>query len=157
MALPLYEDPAKVNDATPRYEIGGTYYWAGSYFRYYKFVDSVTYAAGHCLEHASANGTAVSNDRSGGSSIGGTAPAGLCLRAVTEDNYGFVQVAGWNIVPVLTDGGVAAGDCLVCHTVDGQADTMGAGEEHKMWGVATAADDSSSYCAVGTVFIRRLL
>src|SRR4030042_2702059 len=106
MSLPLTEDPSKVHDAAPRFDIGATYYWNGCYFRYLKFVDSVTYAAGHSVEHASANGTAVSNDRTGGSSKGRSTPAGICLRAMTENHYCFAQVAGWKIPAILTDGGV---------------------------------------------------
>lgn len=154
--LELREDPRTVDHERPLYDVGGTYYWAGRYFRYFKFVDAVTYAAGHSVAHASANGTAVSNDRSGGSSIGDV-PAGVCLRAMTQNHYGFVQVSGWGLVPLLTDGGVVAGDALVLHTVDGQVDTMADTEENEVFAWALADDDSSGYVAAGSYFIQGIL
>lgn len=136
-------DPFLVNDLTPRTSVGGVFDGLDAWghpakFRYVQFVDAVTYAAGHVVTAANAAGTAVTNDRAGGSAIFATQAFGVALRVMTENYYGYIQVTGR--ATVQTDGGVAAGEALVAHTVDGECDTMAAGEEHLVFGVALADD-----------------
>ena len=151
----ITESPIGVNDPSPRYDPGSLYYHNGAFFRYVKFIDAVAYAVGDVCEWAAANFSAVSNDRAGGSSLG-RMPAGVCLAAMTQNNYGFVQVAGTNTTRIYTDAGVAAGDWLVSHTVDGECDTMAAGEEAQVFAFATAAD-TGDYIAAGDAVIKGLL
>ena len=69
----------------------------------------------------------------------------------------FVQVGGLNIVALLTDAGVEAGEYLTCHaTANGQCDTMAAGTEEQVWGMALAAD-SSSALAAGACMMKGLI
>lgn len=69
--------------------------------------------------------------------------AGVAVGTISTGNYGWVQV--WGVGSCKTDGGVVEGDALV---VDGGAtpvrvaDTAVAGEEHAVFGVALATDDS---------------
>lgn len=146
----LTESPIGVNDVKPRYHLGSLYYHNGRYYRYVKFVDAVTYAAGHVVEWC-AGFTSVTNDRTGGSSLG-RCPAGVCLAAMTQNYYGFVQVAGVGDVAMLTDGSVAGGEWLVSDSgTDGGADTMAAGEEAQVFAFAIAADSGTALA--GTSYV----
>lgn len=126
--------------AAKEYNLGETRFdRLGNKYRYVQFKDAVTYAAGQALEVANITWTAVTNDRSGGSAIGTqTSFGGVCLGVPTTAYYGWVQVGG--VATVLGDGSVAAGEAVVLHSVDGEADTMAAGEEHQVFGVALEAD-----------------
>ena len=151
MAITLREDPTSVNDLSPRYEIGGLYeYFHPDYgrvlLRYYQFLDAVTYAAGDVCEHASANCTAVSQDKAAGSSIGRVV-AGVALASMTANYFGFVQVAGVGMVILRTDGTVAKGEYVVSHTVDDEADTMADGEEEQVFGMSLADDGADNLLA----------
>ena len=76
----------------------------GYTYRYVQFKDAVTYAAGQALTYAGAtNLGVVTNDISGGSSIGAVA-AGICLRVMTQNYYGFILVKGFYSA-VKTSGG----------------------------------------------------
>ena len=80
--------------------------------------------------------------------------AGVALSVIAEDEYGWIQVKGRNIGIILSDGGVAAGDALVCDggaTPTFQADTAVAGEEHGVFGFSLVADDASSIPANSAV------
>jgi hypothetical protein len=110
-------------------------------YMYVKFVDAVTYAAGHVLTWANAAGTSVTNDRSGGASLS-LGPAGVAIAIMTANSYGWMQVGG--VATCLGDGSVAAGESVVPDTTDGKADTMAAGEEDLVFGIALEADDAST-------------
>ena len=138
-------NPFLANHLTPKATVGQVYdgidaYGSNAKFRYVQFLDAVTYIKGHVVTAANAAGTAVTNDRSGGSAVYVTRAAGVALRAMTENYYGYIQVTGRAVVQ--TDDGVAAGESLVAHTVDGECDTMAAGEEHLVFGFTLAADAS---------------
>jgi hypothetical protein len=92
----------------------------GKSYRYVRFLDAVAYAAGHVVTVAG-TGWQVTNDRSGGSAQAGLEAVGVCLGVPTQDQYGWVQVAG--IATVLIEGAaVIAGDRLVTdETNDGAA------------------------------------
>lgn len=155
MAKGLTANPQSLsNTADQKYEFGTLYYYQGAYYRYAKFEDAVTYAEGHCVAWSNANATAVTNDWSAAL---GTAPvpvAGVCLTAMTQNYYGFFQVAGIGKVRLYAydlDGTaeVAAGKFLVMDdATDGKAQVMADTEEHLVFAVATSAG-SSSYIASG--------
>ena len=86
------------------------------------------------------------------STLGTATPAaGFALSVLAEDEYGWIQYSGPNLVALVTDDGVAAGDPCV---IDGGAtpsfdlDTAIAGEEHLVCAIALAADASNAL-AVG--------
>lgn len=66
---------------------------------------------------------------------------GVFQNAVTAGQYGWVLVSGMG--EVRTDAGVAAGDYLVGHTADHEADTMADGEEEQVFGQALEADTTT--------------
>jgi hypothetical protein len=149
MAFPIcHTDPASTNDATVTHTVGGLYTngEAGKVFRYVQFKDAVTYAAGQVCTLANAAGTAVTNDISGGSSIGSVV-GGICQGVMTADYYGFVQVAGY-YATVKTSGAddIAIGEAVFVHgstdgTCDGaSASTFSTGN----FGVAVAADSDAN-------------
>lgn len=126
---------------TREYNLGETRYDStGKKYRYVQFKDAVTYVAGQVLTAANTAWTAVTNDRSGGSSLG-TIFGGVCVSVPTQNQYGWVQVGG--VATCTGDGSVAAADPVVPHTVDGEADTMAAGEEGLVFGIALEADSGS--------------
>jgi len=61
--------------------------------------------------------------------------AGVAVSAVADDGYGWAQVNGY-CAQARNDDGVANADPLVGHTVDKEADTMAATEEHLVFGFA---------------------
>lgn len=140
-------DPFTANDVSPKYTVGQVFEGtdsSGRYaaYKYVQFLDAVAYIRGHVCAWGNATGTAVTNDRSGGSNVG-IRTAGICLRVMTQNYYGFVQVAGIGLC--LGDGSVAAGESVVLDTgVDGGADTMAAGEEDEVFGMALEADDTAN-------------
>ena len=145
MSYPIcHSDPFSTNDATATHTVGGLYTNGdGNVYRYDKFLDAVTYKRGQVVCPASATLSSQTNDRSGGTGIGsGLEASGVVCYPVTANYFGFSQVAG--IALVIGDGSVAAGDFVVAHTVDGEADTMADGEEEQVFGVALDADSTSN-------------
>ncbi len=114
----------------------------GNVFRYVQNIlaDSIAVADGTCVYFTATDGV-VTPDFTGGSGVSSKV-AGVGIGAIAAGSYGWVQVSGYHDA-VLTDGGVAANDALVGHTVDGEADTMAAGEEHLVFGFAMATDSGS--------------
>ena len=98
-----------------------------------KFLDAVAYAAGQSCEAASlgsAGGASVTNDRSGGSSLGNIAKGGgLALMVNTTAKVGFVLVQGY--YPTIKTSGaddIAVGESLILHSsTDGACDGVAAG------------------------------
>lgn len=138
-------DPYTVNDASPRATLGMLYdgldeLGLPAKFRYVQFEDAVTYVAGHVCEFSDATMKQVTNDKSGGSSLG-RCPAGLALKAMTQNYYGYVLVQGYHS-NCLGDGSVGVGQAVMSHaSTDGAADTQTAG--NKQIGVALADDAGS--------------
>jgi hypothetical protein len=66
---------------------------------------------------------------------------GVFQNAVTAGYYGWVLVSGYGTVR--TDNGVAAGDFLVPHSADHEADTMADGEEEQVFAQALTADTAT--------------
>ena len=141
-------DPATADHEVAQATLGAVYWHNGKAYKYVQFKDAVTYAAGHVVTWANTSGTAVTNDRAGGSDIGtGVEPAGVATRVHTQNYYGFMQVAG--TVDVYYDGSVAAGEWIVSDTgADGRADTMAAGEEEQVIGIALEADSGTPVTAL---------
>ena len=113
---------------TREYNLGETRYDnVGKKYRYVQFKDAVTYAAGQCVTWAVATSlTTVTNDISGGSSIG-SIPAGVVLGVPTQNQYGWIQTRGL-YTTVATSGAddIAVGENVFVHgstdgTVDGSA------------------------------------
>jgi hypothetical protein len=126
----------------PEYGLGTTVETKdGKKYRYVQFKDAVTYVAGQVCTPANITWTAVTNDVSGGSSIAATSFGGICVGVPAQNGYGWVQIAG--VATVRSDGSVAADEAVVPHSVDGEADTMAAGEEHLAFGRALDADTGS--------------
>ncbi len=146
MSFPNIHTPYTQVDATPQFDLGQLSYAPnGNVYRYVKFLDAVAYLAGHVVQWASATLNYVSNDVSGGTTIGSgqTTPAGIVLGIpAAATPYGWMQVAG--IALVYGDGSVAAGEAVIADSTDGRADTMAAGEEHQVFGVALDADDTAN-------------
>lgn len=143
----LTTNPATYNTAAvdENLVLGSLYRYAsnGWVYRYVQFLDAVTYAAGQSVEWANTSGTAVTNDRAGGSSVG-RAAAGVALAVMTQNYYGFVLVNGFATISTSGADDIAAGETVICHaTSDGNVDgvttwTLGC------LGVALAADDNTA-------------
>lgn len=114
----------------------------GNIFRYVQNIeaDSIAIADGTCVYGTTTPGV-VSPDFTGGNGIT-TNVVGVGIGAIAAGSYGWIQVSGYHDA-VKTDAGVAAGDFLVGHSVDGEADTMADGEEEQVFGQALAADTTT--------------
>ena len=116
-------------------------------YRYVQFNDG-TAAGGACAKGdvlswltASTNkGYIVTDDESDG---GQELFAGIAIVAIADLSYGWVQCGGFCNY-ITTDGDVVANDMLIVDTVDATADTFTGGEEHYIFGVALAADASTT-------------
>lgn len=144
------------NDAAARYIVGSLHMdlSTGYIYRYVQFKDAVTYAAGQVVTWATATGlTAVTNDLSGGSSIGAI-PAGICVRVMTTGYYGFILVSGF-YATIKTSGAddIAVGESLIAHaSTDGACDGVAAGSTTTAsFGVAVAVDVDANNTVAGTV------
>ncbi len=124
----------------------------GNVYRYV-LVEDANLAKGDVVEYADTSGYEVTNDRSGGASIGRFV-AGVAITTITDAQYGWIQIAGRHTT-VKTDGAVAKGDRLVPHaSVDGRADTEANGSTvtvtaGQTFGVALATDSGTT--SAGTV------
>lgn len=114
-------------------------------YEFVLFVDIDTEAGG-VVYPASTDATSVTSDYTGGSSIGAKGK-GFSVAAVdiSAAPYGWIQRSG--IIDARCDGSVAAGEYLIGHTVNGECDTMAAGEEHLVVGIALEADSGSPVTA----------
>jgi hypothetical protein len=119
----------------------------------YKFVEIVDQdvAVNEVLYPANTTGTNFTSDASGGSGL--TAMVGAVALGtvdISAASYAWVQVCQpGTFGTVRSDGSVAAGEAIIGHTVDGEADTFAAGEEHLVFAYALEADSGSPVtCAV---------
>lgn len=152
----LDQDPTLVNDASARSTLGALYQSNsnGYVYRYVQFLDAVTYAAGQVVEWAIATAlTKVTNDRAGGSSIGNI-PAGIAMRVMTQNYFGFILVQGF-YATIKTSGAddIAVGESLISHaTTDGTCDGVAAGSTTTAsLGIAMAADIDADNTVAGWV------
>lgn len=114
----------------------------GNIYRYVQNIaaDSIAIADGTCVYPTTTIGV-VSPDFTGGNGLTGRV-VGVGIGAIAAGSFGWVQVSGIHPA-VKTDAGVSAGDALVGHTVDGEADTMADGEEEFVFGFALTADTAT--------------
>lgn len=146
------------NSATARHTLGDIHFESGKAYRYV-LAEDADLAAGDVVEFSDTTGYEVTNDRSGGSSVGRVV-AGVAVGTITDGQYGWIQVSG--VGTVKTDGGVSAGDALVPHaSVDGQADTAASGStvtntEAQVFGYALATDTGTTSAGTTTAMIRCL-
>lgn len=122
----------------------------GNLYRYVKFVDNAV-TDGDVVYPASTSEWDVSSDYTGGTSKAAKV-CGVAVGSVSANSYGWIQISGIHDA-VHTDGGVVAGDPLIGHSTDGQADTMAAGEEHLVFGYALEDDSTATpYTAAAYIF-----
>lgn len=144
------------NDATQQRTLGQlvTDESTGWVYRYVQFLDAVTYAAGQSVTWAIAtNSMKVTNDRAGGSSVA-VVPAGICLRVMTQNYFGFVLVRGvYTLLKTSGADDIAAGESLICHaTTDGTCDGVAANATTTAsFGFALAADVDADDTVSGAV------
>ena len=139
----IWEQPLGEISATALETLGALRYETdGRVYRYGQLIDQAG-AYGEVVYPASAveGEWKFTTDYTGGSGVTGKV-AGVIdhdLAVFTENYYGWFQVGGFCPM-VRTDAGVSAGDPLIGHTVDGEADTMGNDEYEKVFGFALADD-----------------
>jgi hypothetical protein len=135
-----------LNSSCPR--LGEIVSYNGIYYRFVKHVNAITVVVGHVALSTVAGFTdgrvtIVTNDTTGGTVEGNaTHCVGIYVSIPTAAiPYCFLQVTG--VALVLGDGSVAAEEYVIPKT-DGEADSMGAGDEHKVFGYALDADDTAN-------------
>jgi len=84
---------------------------------------------------------------------------GVTMATVSASQYGWVQTAGINFKPIITDKGVAAGDmCFKDESTAKIIDTATNTGTQIGWAFIRAlADDSTSYLAAGKAIIQHLV
>ena len=152
MSNRIGRNPFEVNDIKPLCGIGDIYEHKDStlgwgLYKYVKFEDAVTYKRGMLVSYTPSTplGTRVTVDCSEAVETTALWPAGVCCAIMTENYYGFIQVAG--VALVIGDGAVAAGDRVIKDpSVDtGIADTVAADEEDGLaFGQALSTDDTAN-------------
>lgn len=154
MSLPVVKGSAVTSDdATPKNRLGAMVTDTNGNLYRYILVEDADLANGDVVEYADTSGYEVTNDRSGGASIGRMA-AGVAVGTITDGQYGYVMVSGRHSA-VKTDGAVAKGDRLVPHaSADGRADTEASGStvavtSGQVFGIALATDSGTT--SAGTV------
>ncbi len=117
----------------------------GNIYRYVlnNTADAIAIADGTCVYPTIVIGV-VSPDFTGGNGLTGMV-AGVGISAIAAGSYGWIQVDGIHPA-VKTDAGVAAGEGLIGHTVNGEADTVDtttAAEIPLVFGFALTADTTT--------------
>lgn len=125
----------------------------GKVYKYVKFLDAVTYAAGQVVTRASADGTSVTNDLSGGSSLG-VIPEGIVVGVPTQNQHGWVLRQGY-YATIKTSGAddIAVGESLIAHgSTDGTCDGVAAGSTTTAsFGICVVADVDADNTVAGDV------
>ena len=153
----LQESPHAVIDISPRYVVGGIYWYkhpqyGWGMYRYHLFTSTAAVDVGDVCEFMDGICSAVGPDRD---VVGFRAfrPAGVAIgTTVTTTYHGFVQVGGIITTILRTDGAVVAADYLVTDAADDEADTMAAGEEEQVFAMASAADGADNLTAGQAIF-----
>lgn len=156
----LYDDPTLVNDSVPTRKVGdvvmyrhATYGWWK--LRYVQFKNAVTYAAGQVCTPIANDMSTVTNDITGGASTPWAVIfAGMALRVMTQDYWGWVLIGGY--YPTIKTSGaddIAAGESLIMHaSTDGTCDGVAAGSMTvASFGVAVAADVDADNTVAGYI------
>lgn len=123
----------------------------GKRYQFVQFLDAVTYVAGHVCTWGNATATAVTNDRSGGTDIGGNRFSGICLAVPVQNGYGWVLFEGY-YAAVITNGDddITAGLPLIVATAtDGACDSFAEGISATPTEAEIVADDAKAYRFIG--------
>lgn len=131
----------------------GTRYDLGAGDRRYVQVEDMALAANDVVTLSDVTGGEVTKDRSGGSSIGTNAVAGVALATVSDGNYGVIQTGGVATMKVAANTAIAAGDLLAADgTNDGAVvkATSTTSSVEVPFAVALSADTATT-SAAGTV------
>ena len=157
MPFLLTEDPSGVNDLSPRYKIGGLYMYHNpqygwGLYRYRKYLSTAAIGPGDVLNYVDEVGVQVTPDRDETGFVALTCAGVAIGSTITTLYHGFAQVSGICTAALRTDGGVAAGDYIVAHTVDDEADTMADGEEEQVFAMSSAADGADNLTAGQALF-----
>lgn len=146
MAKQLPATKLTADDSSAQEELGRIR-WEGSKAYKYVLAEDADISIGEVVEYSDTSEYEVTNDRSGGSSIGRVV-AGVAIGDITDGQYGWIQVYGRNTSTV-TDGGVSAGEALIPHaSADGQADSVSSTTssvlESQVFGYALADDGATT-------------
>jgi hypothetical protein len=134
----------------------GTRWDKGANSYRYVLVEDAALAANDVVTYSDTTGAEVTNDRSGGNSLGSDAVAGVALATVADGNYGVIQVGGVATMKVAAaDGAISAGDLLVADSTDGcvAAASATTSSVEAPFAVALAADTATT-SAAGTVIAK---
>lgn len=125
------------------HQLGGIYFDVDT-SKVYRYVVAAaactndTLAANEAICYDTGGEYIVNNDMADGTGIG-TIPAGVAIGDIAEGYYGWIQVGGKAYT--VGDGSVAQKEYVVPDIgVDGQVDTMAAGEEAQVMGWALEND-----------------
>lgn len=136
------------NDSSAKGELEQIYIKEGKAYKYYKVKD-LDLAANDVVEYSTTT-SAVTKDRSGGTSIGRTS-AGVAVATITAGNYGMIQTDGKATLKVPAAGVLAAGDLITTHaTSDGAVVKATTATFRNAFAVALGADTATT-SAAGTV------
>ena len=142
------------NDKTDLNQVGSVMV-DGSNGKQYRYVqvEDMALAANDVVTYANATATEVTQDRAGGSSLGSNF-AGVAVNALTDGNYGWVQIKGLATCKVAAGVAIAAGNRVMVDTADGGVKAYAAttGSEDYSFGMALAADTATT-SAAGTVAV----
>jgi hypothetical protein len=131
-------------------DVGEIKYEDGKKYKFVEIVDQDV-AVNEVLYPANTTGTQFTSDYTGGSGLSAMVGAvALGTVDISVAPYAWVQIPETGTFgTVRSDGFVAAGEAIIGHTVDGEADTMAAGEENLVFAYALADDAGSPVtCAV---------
>ena len=156
----IIDDPTTVNDQGPQYTVGGyawyrhtTYGWWK--LRYCQLLNPVTTAAGQVNYPVALDGSTLTNDITGGTSVPWAVIfGGLSLKALTASYFGWFLVLG-RYPTIATSGAddIAAGESLICHgSTDGTADGVAASATTvASFGIANTADIDAANTVDGNI------
>ncbi len=151
LAIPHRDPEQATTETTAMATLGGLYHYHDATYGFWILVYAQMHGAADSIQYGVAELSdqglgCVTVDRSD-DQITGTF-GGICCEVcdASEAEHLYLVVSGRYYVA--TDGGVSAADPLVPHTVDNEADTMAAGEEHLVFGMALTADTTPAqeYC-----------
>lgn len=132
--------PITTVDSSALYNLGRLYFDfnEGNAYRYVEgdaALTGDTTAAKQVVAYMD-DGWEITNDVNVG--LGVEAPAGVCISAITEEAFGWIQISG--MYDVFTEGNVTTGKSLVMHSVDGEAIMLTSDHEQEVFGFSVEAD-----------------
>ena len=122
-------NPFEVNDLVPRMSTGTIIEYKVSAdlgpgkFKYVRFLDAVTYVQYHVVTWANAACTSVTNDISGGSSLGAAVAGTVQGNVPAQNGFGWIQTWGPGTAKTSGADDIAFGESLFVHgSTDGTCD-----------------------------------